>query len=78
MTRALLPIISNSLDRAAGKRFFAGGTLGFILRLLTDKGIGVFERAQEVFWRQVTTNVAVNARRIDVEWPGDILFDFVV
>ena len=76
--RGSLSIISDRLDRTAGKRFFARGPLGFILRLLTDKGIGVFERAQEVFWRQVTTNVAVNASRIDVEWAGDVLFNFVV
>src|SRR5258708_33651529 len=44
----LLSIIPNRLNRASFQRFPAGGAFGFVLRLFTDVGIGVLERAGEV------------------------------
>ena len=38
----------------------------------------MLERASEVFRRQVTADIAVDAGRVNIEGPGDVLFYFVV
>ena len=72
------PVTSNCFHRTAGHRFFTHRSFGFVLRLFADVGIGMFERAGEIFRSSIAADVAIDARAVNVENAGDVLFDFVV
>lgn len=69
-----LSIITDCFDRAAGHSGLARRALGFIVGLLADVGVGVLERAREVHGCGVAANVAIDARRIDIEGSVNVLF----
>lgn len=71
------PIVPNSFDRTGGQGFLTGNPLGFVFGLLANVGVCVLERPGEVLRRRVTADVAIDARRIDIERPINVFFDYV-
>ena len=71
-------ITPDRFDRAACQRLFARSPLAVIFGLLTNVRIGVLERTQEVFGRQVTTDVTVDAGRVHAISAGYVFADTII
>jgi len=71
-------IVSDRFDRTTGQGFFTGRVLLFIFRLLADVRIGLLERSPEVLRSQVTTDVTIDTRAVDIEKSGNVFFEAVV
>ena len=67
-------IFTNRFDRTNGHSLFASRVLGFILGLLADIGVGVFERAREIFGSSVATDVAIDTGRVDIKRAVNVFF----
>lgn len=66
------PVTPNRINRTVFQCCLASGAFRFALRLFADVGIGVFERAGEVFRSVVAADVAVDAGAVDVERTGSV------
>ena len=73
-----LPVVAYSLNRATTHRLIAERFFFVSLRLLINKRIVVFVAAHEIVGRGVAADIAIDARRIHVIRPADVLFYFVV
>jgi len=71
-------ILSDRFDRTTGESFFAGRALPLVFRLFADVRVCVLERSPEVFRGQITADVTVDARAIDIEGSGNVFFEAVV
>ena len=76
--RGLLSVIADCLNRAHRHRLIAGRVFGFVFRLFADIRVPMLERAGEVIGRGVATDVAVDARAVNVEAARHVLFHAVV
>jgi hypothetical protein len=76
--RQTSPIIPDRFHRTTSQGLLASCELSFVFRLLTNVGIGVLERADEVVGRGVTADITIDAGRVDIKRAGNVLFDFVV
>jgi hypothetical protein len=73
-----IAVASNSFDRTAKQRFFAGSFFLIVFGLFEDEGIVVRVGPAKVFRRRVTTDIAVYTRGIDVVRTADVFFNAVV
>ena len=72
------PVIPDRFHRTTSQGLLACCELSFVFRLLTNVGIGVLERADEVVGRSVTADITIDAGRVDIKRAVNVLFDFVV
>ena len=74
----LISVVAYGFNRATTHRLVAERFFFVRFRLLVNKRIVVFIAAHEIIGGGVAADVAIDARRIHVIRPADILFYFVV
>jgi len=74
---SLDPVVTDGLHRAAFQRLHALLGFLFILRLLVNVGVALVIGAFEVVGSSFTTEVAVNALAVDIEFSVDAFFVLV-
>ena len=72
------PIIPDCFHRTASQSFLASVELSFVFGLLTNVGIRVLERADEVVRRSIAADITIDAGSVNVEGAVNVLFNFFV
>jgi len=73
-----LSVVSDGLDRATAHRLVTKRLFVIVLGLFENERIVVFVATREILRRRIATDVAIDARRVDVIRTTHVFFNFIV